>query len=148
MSIYCFICGNTPSSCICLQCFLKGDHKGHEYTISADSIGNCDCGDLSMWKRSGFCSVHQNVENEAHPESYLTPELRAILTDVIFKAAFMSLQTLNTDKEAKYEAVLQFGDGFRRLVTVAFTEKVGVNTIFSSIFDGSAKFNQQLEQLC
>lgn len=101
-----------------------------------------------MWKRSGFCSVHQNVENEAHPESYLTPELRAILTDVIFKAAFMSLQTLNTDKEAKYEAVLQFGDGFRRLVTVAFTEKVGVNTIFSSIFDGSAKFNQQLEQLC
>lgn len=154
MSIHCYDCENTPQSCACLQCFLKGNHKGHDYTISPNSRGNCDCGDVSNWKQSGFCSDHHGVEENSHPESYLEQELRTVLTDIIFKAAFKALPSLNTDEDSKYEKIIQFissflrfGDGFRRLVTIAFTEKVGTKTIFDSIFEGSEKYNQQLEKL-
>lgn len=48
MSIHCSTCGMQPNACICLQCFLNGNHQGHEYSISVNSRGSYDCGDFAQ----------------------------------------------------------------------------------------------------
>lgn len=155
LAIHCYECSKNPQSCVCLECFLNGHHEGHDYVIRGNSCGNCDCGDLSMWKQTGFCADHHGVEENTHPEDYLDEKLRTILTDVIFKACFTSLLSLETDEDWKISPIieflasfLRFGDGFRRLIVISFTEKVGPKKIFSHIFDASKTFNEQLEKLC
>ena len=70
MSIHCVDCSLSSNSCFCLECFLKSNHKGHEYLIRPNSMGNCDCGDLQQWKRTGFCPKHQGLEEDSHPENF------------------------------------------------------------------------------
>ena len=55
LCIYCLDCAASHPACICLDCFLNGDHQGHDYSVRPDIIGNCDCGDDSMIKKQGFC---------------------------------------------------------------------------------------------
>ena len=155
MSIHCFNCANNPQSCICLQCFLKGNHQGHDYTIRGDSTGNCDCGDFSLWKSQGFCTEHHGVEDNSHPEDYLDEKLRVALTDTVFKAAFSSLIDLEVDEDEKINHIFQFvssfmrfGDGFRRLIAISLTEKACFDDILNNIFDRSEELNEQLQQLC
>lgn len=128
MDIHWYDCANSPSSCVCLECFLKGNHKGHDYTIRPDTCGNCDCGDLSMLKWSGFCNDHYGVEENSCPEDYLDSDLRHLLTDIIFKSAFNGLLQLKLDEDSKISKIvnfiasfLRFGDGFWRLIVVSFT---------------------------
>ena len=103
MAIHCCNCSNHPQSCFCLQCFLEGQHPGHEYLVRPNSTGNCDCGDLSLWKRSGFCPKHYGLDEDSCPEDYLDEKLRNTLTDIIFKAAFSSLKRLVDDADEEEE---------------------------------------------
>ena len=155
ISIHCFDCSIDPQSCVCLQCFLNGNHQGHDYFIYPDSTGNCDCGDLSLWKKSGFCHDHQGLSEDDHPELYLDEQLRNTLTDIIFKAAFSSLEQLQTDNEKKVSLIIQFissflkfGDGFRRLIAISLTEKIDFERLLGQIFECSFSYNQSLQQLC
>ena len=155
MSIHCFDCANNRESCVCLQCFLNGNHKDHDYIIRPDSIGSCACGDLSLWKNSGFCKEHQGEKEDSHPESYLNEKLRSILTDNIFKAAFSSLKELQKSENDKYQSIfefllsfLKFGDGFRRLLSISLLKNDDFESLFGQVFESSPEFNQHFHQLC
>ncbi|GLD91554.1 hypothetical protein PINS_up000087 [Pythium insidiosum] len=62
------------STCvICKDCFMHGDHTGHDVYFQRTTAGSsCDCGDPHAWKRSGFCTRHPGVpdeETDAHATS-------------------------------------------------------------------------------
>ncbi|KAL6496213.1 hypothetical protein OROGR_029471 [Orobanche gracilis] len=59
----CRTCEHDPTCAICVPCFKKGDHKDHDYSVIYTGGGCCDCGDITAWKREGFCSEHKGVEH-------------------------------------------------------------------------------------
>ena len=73
--VHCDTCGLCPESCICLQCFLNGNHEGHQVRFRFGSNGNCDCGDDSLMKQSGFCSKHHGASEETIREA-MSPDER------------------------------------------------------------------------
>ncbi|KAM7464065.1 hypothetical protein LguiA_032186 [Lonicera macranthoides] len=58
----CRTCQHDPTCAICVPCFLNGTHKDHDYSIIYTGGGCCDCGDVTAWKREGFCSKHKGAE--------------------------------------------------------------------------------------
>ncbi|MQM00482.1 hypothetical protein Taro_033215 [Colocasia esculenta] len=58
----CRTCEHDPTCAICVPCFQNGNHKDHDYSIIYTGGGCCDCGDVTAWKREGFCSKHKGVE--------------------------------------------------------------------------------------
>lgn len=58
----CRTCEHDPTCAICVPCFQNGNHKDHDYSIIYTGGGCCDCGDITAWKRSGFCSKHKGAE--------------------------------------------------------------------------------------
>ena len=155
LCVYCIDCSVIHPACVCLPCFLNGNHENHNYVI-LNTTGNCDCGDSLHWKRSGFCSKHHGLdEDNNHPEDYLDKELQTVLTDVIFKAAFMSLKQFTRNNLENAEIIIQFissflkfGDGFRRLIALSMTEKFDLEAFLRDIPDYSTDFNQLFQQLC
>ncbi|CAK8541646.1 unnamed protein product [Lathyrus sativus] len=59
----CRTCEHDPTCAICVPCFQNGEHTGHDYGVIYTGGGCCDCGDVTAWKREGFCSMHKGVEN-------------------------------------------------------------------------------------
>lgn len=152
MSIHCNDCATDATSCVCLECFLNGNHQGHDYQVSVNSSGNCDCGDVYFWKPSGFCAKHHGLEDVSNPENYLDEKLRTALTDVVFKASFASIKKLNKYDTTLLSQILnflksflQFGDGFRRLMSISLTEKINLEKFMDHIFEWSSEFNQQIQ---
>lgn len=67
----CRTCEHDQTCAICVPCFQNGDHKGHDYSIIYTGGGCCDCGDVTAWKREGFCSKHKGAEQiRPLPEEY------------------------------------------------------------------------------
>ncbi|KAK1299154.1 hypothetical protein QJS10_CPB14g01562 [Acorus calamus] len=58
----CRTCENDSTCAICVPCFQNGDHKDHDYSMMYTGGGCCDCGDVTAWKREGFCSAHKGAE--------------------------------------------------------------------------------------
>ncbi|XP_074362573.1 E3 ubiquitin-protein ligase PRT6 isoform X3 [Apium graveolens] len=58
----CRTCEHDPTCAICVPCFQNGDHQDHDYSIIYTGGGCCDCGDVTAWKRDGFCSKHKGAE--------------------------------------------------------------------------------------
>lgn len=86
----CKTCGTTPSSCICIDCFERGNHIGHDFMIySSTSGGCCDCGDDSSWKTEGFCSLHQGRKECDTDLSKLLPDLFLKNLEAIFSQVFL-----------------------------------------------------------
>lgn len=58
----CRTCEHDPTCAICVPCFENGNHEGHDYFVIYTGGGCCDCGDVTAWKREGFCSRHKGAE--------------------------------------------------------------------------------------
>ncbi|KAK6779288.1 hypothetical protein RDI58_021472 [Solanum bulbocastanum] len=58
----CRTCEHDPTCAICVPCFHNGNHKDHDYSVMYTGGGCCDCGDVTAWKREGFCSKHKGAE--------------------------------------------------------------------------------------
>lgn len=58
----CRTCEHDPTCAICVSCFQNGNHKDHDYSLMYTGGGCCDCGDITAWKRDGFCSKHKGPE--------------------------------------------------------------------------------------
>ncbi|XP_024369767.1 E3 ubiquitin-protein ligase PRT6 isoform X2 [Physcomitrium patens] len=54
----CRTCEHDPTCAICVPCFQLGNHSTHDYCMIRTGGGCCDCGDMTAWKQSGFCSRH------------------------------------------------------------------------------------------
>lgn len=80
----CRTCEHDPTCAICVPCFQNGNHKDHDYSIIYTGGGCCDCGDVTAWKREGFCSKHRGAEQiQPLPDDYansLGPVLDSLLS--------------------------------------------------------------------
>ncbi|XP_059296404.1 E3 ubiquitin-protein ligase PRT6-like isoform X1 [Lycium ferocissimum] len=80
----CRTCEHDPTCAICVPCFQNGNHKDHDYSIIHTGGGCCDCGDVTAWKREGFCSKHKGAEQiQPLPEEFansLGPVLDILLS--------------------------------------------------------------------
>ncbi|KAJ5070734.1 ubiquitin ligase e3 alpha-related [Anaeramoeba ignava] len=68
----CRTCGLDPFSAICVDCFLNGNHEGHDYFSCRSGLGMCDC---EAWNPKGFCKNHKG--RPENPETIIPGELRA-----------------------------------------------------------------------
>eukprot|EP00250_Pteridium_aquilinum_P003618 c13921_g1_i1 orf=503-7018(-) len=57
----CRTCENDPTCAICVACFEPAKHVNHDYLMIHTGRGCCDCGDITAWKESGFCSRHSGM---------------------------------------------------------------------------------------
>ncbi|MCO5595657.1 hypothetical protein L7F22_049702 [Adiantum nelumboides] len=57
----CRTCENDPTCAICVSCFESAKHINHDYLMIHTGGGCCDCGDITAWKESGFCSRHSGT---------------------------------------------------------------------------------------
>lgn len=80
----CRTCEHDPTCAICVPCFENGNHKDHDYSVIYTGGGCCDCGDITAWKREGFCSKHKGAEQirplPEHVAESLGPILDSLLT--------------------------------------------------------------------
>ncbi len=84
----CYTCAKSEHSCICIECFDAGDHKGHDFRLfQSQSGGCCDCGDGMAWKESGFCR-HHNPQASIDMDGMLPHEVavavRSLLGSIVW----------------------------------------------------------------
>ncbi|XP_052173554.1 E3 ubiquitin-protein ligase PRT6 [Diospyros lotus] len=79
----CRTCEHDPTCAICVPCFQNGNHKDHDYSIIYTGGGCCDCGDVTAWKRDGFCSKHKGAEQIQPLPEVFANSIRPVL-DLIF----------------------------------------------------------------
>lgn len=58
--VQCETCRIDKLACICLPCYLNGDHKGHKVSLVTSYKGFCDCGVCMSMKKEGFCRLHSS----------------------------------------------------------------------------------------
>uniref|UniRef100_A0A2P2JXD8 E3 ubiquitin-protein ligase n=1 Tax=Rhizophora mucronata TaxID=61149 RepID=A0A2P2JXD8_RHIMU len=92
----CRTCEHDPTCAICVPCFQNGNHKDHDYSIIYTGGGCCDCGDVTAWKREGFCSNHKGAELiQPLPENFsnsIAPVLDALIS--CWKSKLVSADTM------------------------------------------------------
>ncbi|EGG23933.1 hypothetical protein DFA_06071 [Cavenderia fasciculata] len=54
----CIDCQFDENCALCVECFQPSKHVGHRYRLLPSFRGCCDCGDISAWKREGWCDFH------------------------------------------------------------------------------------------
>lgn len=75
----CRTCEHDPTCAICVPCFENGNHKDHDYSVIYTGGGCCDCGDITAWKREGFCSRHKGAEQIQPLPKHIAESLGPIL---------------------------------------------------------------------
>ena len=138
LTIHCETCQKDPCSCVCLQCYLNGDHKGHRIICKYSENASCDCGDESLWKKEGFCKNHQGSDEDPDLKD-ISPTLREnlikcfsvilnILGEVFeFEVNEMQVQYLLWIKEK-----IAIGDAIRRCFVIAL-DTIDVNGLILKI---------------
>ncbi|KAJ4789311.1 E3 ubiquitin-protein ligase PRT6 [Rhynchospora pubera] len=124
----CRTCEHDPTCAICVPCFQNGDHTGHDYSIMYTGGGCCDCGDVTAWKREGFCKKHQGAEKiEPLPDELaqsVGPVLDAVLIywkDKVASAEPSGFYSPNTITTAMLEMLLQFCSSSESLLSFVAT---------------------------
>ncbi|KAF0975005.1 hypothetical protein FDP41_005758 [Naegleria fowleri] len=84
LAFKCKTCQKDPTCAICEECFKKGNHEGHEYTMTRTSNGMCDCGDAEAWSETGFCCDHTG---RSDPLSHLDHSYKKLL-EALMKSIF------------------------------------------------------------
>ena len=56
----CLDCEQDTNCVVCCECFFDSEakHERHRVKLIRTTGGCCDCGDVSSWSESGFCSKH------------------------------------------------------------------------------------------
>ncbi|KAJ3430806.1 ubiquitin ligase e3 alpha-related [Anaeramoeba flamelloides] len=108
----CLECGIDPTSCLCSECFEKGNHKGHHYRIRKGGSGMCDCGNPDAWNPKGFCPDHKGPPKNL--ESFLEEDLQIrlkilikcvckYLTKLVVKRLYTAKKQANLDTNSTDE---------------------------------------------
>ncbi|KAH0572688.1 putative zinc finger in N-recognin (UBR box) domain-containing protein [Spironucleus salmonicida] len=61
VNFMCDTCAGS-TSVFCPSCFYNGDHLNHDYRLSMNLVGLCDCGDESSYIQESCCSNHPLVQ--------------------------------------------------------------------------------------
>lgn len=74
-----------PTCIICMEWFEKSNHEGHRVKLQRGAAGWWDCGDVTAWKPSGFCTDHQGYREYTDEEvEELMPEGVGKRSQVVF----------------------------------------------------------------
>ncbi|KAL1546338.1 RING-type E3 ubiquitin transferase [Salvia divinorum] len=79
----CRTCEHDPTCAICVPCFENGNHKNHDYSVIYTGGGCCDCGDITAWKREGFCSKHKGAEQIQPLPKHVAESLGPVLDSLL-----------------------------------------------------------------
>ncbi|KAF6137786.1 hypothetical protein GIB67_040494 [Kingdonia uniflora] len=108
----CRTCENDSTCAICVSCFQNGNHKDHDYSLMYTGGGCCDCGDVTAWKREGFCSNHKGAEQiQPLPEEVgnrVGPVLDVLLS--CWKDKLVSVQRTFEGNREKLDIFDSFGE--------------------------------------
>jgi hypothetical protein len=127
----CRTCEHDPTCAICVPCFLNGTHKDHDYSIIYTGGGCCDCGDVTAWKRDGFCSKHKGSEQiQPLPEEFVAS------VGPVLDALFLV-----------WKKKLGFLEGLSRETSGVAGLKKFANGMTSAVVDMLLKFCQYSESL-
>ncbi|CAM8960365.1 unnamed protein product [Rhodiola kirilowii] len=100
----CLTCELDPTCAICVPCFLNGNHENHDYSTIYTGGGCCDCGDVTAWKREGFCSNHKGADEiQSLPDEYaqtIGPVFDALLVYWTNKLLFIKATQPKTTSES------------------------------------------------
>lgn len=142
LSVHCKECGIENSSCICLDCYRKGNHQGHCIYLEPYSCGNCDCGDVNLWRPEGFCSCHSGTNPQPENELDLSDRVKFLS---VFKCAFTILANISVSNPSVSIGLLKWlsnfpplSDGIRRCAAIA------LQPLFKKIWENANLYNPQL----
>eukprot|EP00667_Euglena_gracilis_P000130 EG_transcript_130 len=88
----CVTCQADATCAICVECFNRGDHTGHNYRMVQTGGGMCDCGDASAWSRVGFCRDHQGLREGEDPTEGMEGTAQAALVACCFHLLHLVVQ--------------------------------------------------------
>ncbi|KAI3386754.1 hypothetical protein SNEBB_004756 [Seison nebaliae] len=82
----CRTCGLSSCMSLCSECFLNGNHEGHDYNMFKSNAGGaCDCGDPMVLKPNGFCPNHgPNRRRLPAAPNNLTNGMEVIVPHILF----------------------------------------------------------------
>lgn len=137
-AIHCEDCQKSPCSCVCLTCFLNGNHQGHKASIRYSSNASCDCGDPMLWKESGFCSYHPGCcehpeKTDIDPETYAKYEEAFIKLIRVFPYAIEGKDSSASDILDFLLTHTSYGDAIRRTLTIVLPRYADIPRIFDKI---------------
>ncbi|KAI3801291.1 hypothetical protein L1987_29395 [Smallanthus sonchifolius] len=98
----CRTCEHDPTCAICVPCFKNGNHKDHDYSIIYTGGGCCDCGDVTAWKHSGFCSKHKGAEQIQPLQEDIAKNLGPVLDYLLlhWKSKLKSAESKHQNKHS------------------------------------------------
>jgi len=136
----CDDCSQALNSCICVDCFMKGNHNGHKIKYKYSYNGSCDCGDPLNWKPEGNCSDHPGPSKNPDLED-ISSELRtrlitsfkAILSD--FDIILPSLGPLLTQTVKWLKNYVSIADSVRRCFTIALSRHTDLKKFFFRLLE-------------
>eukprot|EP00759_Apiculatamorpha_spiralis_P029948 PhF_6_TR31836/c0_g2_i1/m.47114 len=148
MAYKCKTCEKDPTCIICVDCFKKSNHEGHDYKLIRTGGGMCDCGDTDAWDPKGFCTDHQGIAEDSDCVSQLPEAPRRMLQELVgfsIKTVVRCLRIVASQAAASplmdsigfllegLIRVSQTGDAGRRLVAEVVCE--GKDASLQDIFD-------------
>lgn len=150
--IHCKECAISSSSCICLNCYNKEDHKNHHISVRLSTGGNCSCGNPLSWKEEGFCQKH-HAPDPSPETTQLTKELCDSLL-IIFSAAFLDINFRAIYQPSDFIEICKWtkkmasvNDGYRRCIVIALLKKSDFNKLLLNIDAYSVEANNAMADL-
>ncbi|OHT13637.1 hypothetical protein TRFO_16194 [Tritrichomonas foetus] len=140
----CLDCQFFENSVLCLNCFLKSHHEGHAVYLRHTPIGACDCGNPSLFKSSGFCSLHQRKFN---PDE-LTEQEKIKYITIFYSLVYESIHDIPLDSIliAKIFIWIQrlttLSDSIRRCCTLAFIKLNALDRFIFRLIDSRKEVRQ------
>jgi hypothetical protein len=114
-------CSDIPTSCYCLECFLKGKHQNHFFHPSLFDSGNCDYGDSHFVIPTGFCSDHSGSTLNPQDEQLNEETIQSVIQ--LSKELFDKLNSENCQIIfSTLSDLVSTGDGMRRYVVLGIFE--------------------------
>ncbi|CAL6024527.1 Putative_zinc finger in N-recognin (UBR box) and ring finger domain-containing protein [Hexamita inflata] len=77
----CQTCSTNYMASYCAQCFIKGDHIGHNWEAITGEVGKCNCGDNQQFIETGCCFAHKH---DQHKIISCSDGLEAVLEEMWF----------------------------------------------------------------
>ena len=107
----CRTCAISLCMSLCAECFLNGNHEGHDFNMFRSQAGGaCDCGDPSVMKEEGFCKHHQSKplpSTSASVKASLPPNsLLCITKEIMPKLLYHLVLAMREDKKFEDNAKL------------------------------------------
>ena len=140
LQIQCKECMKSSKSCMCLNCYLNGNHEGHHVTIKYSNFHCCNCGDEEFWKPEGFCPNH-SICPKNPDQTEMEPQLRqSYMTAFAIAAYYLLKSMMKTENDTFTNLIISwihkhqlYGDSIRRCLCIILDEMIDFKVLIKNI---------------